>query len=98
MESEGEHLSITTEHPALPGHFPGQPIVPGVVILDLLVEEWRKRRPDTPLRGLRKMKFVAMLAPAQEFSVSWSEIRDGKVAFTVESGGKSLAAGQFVLA
>jgi 3-hydroxyacyl-[acyl-carrier-protein] dehydratase len=98
MESEGEHLSVAADHPALPGHFPGQPIVPGVVILDLLVEEWRKRRPDTPLRGLRKMKFVAMLAPAQEFSVSWSEIRDGKVAFTVESGGKSLAAGQFVLA
>jgi 3-hydroxyacyl-[acyl-carrier-protein] dehydratase len=98
MESEGEHLSIAADHPALPGHFPGQPIVPGVVILDLLVEEWRRRRPDAPLRGLRKMKFVAMLAPGQEFSVSWGEIRDGKVAVTAQFGGKPLATGQFVLA
>jgi 3-hydroxyacyl-[acyl-carrier-protein] dehydratase len=98
MESESEHLSVAADHPALPGHFPGRPIVPGVVILDLLVEEWRRRRPDAPVRGLRKMKFVAMLAPDQEFSVGWGEIRDGKVTFTVESGGKSLAAGQFVLA
>ncbi len=98
MESEGKPLSVPVEHPALPGHFPGQPIVPGVVILDLLVEEWRKRRPDAPLRGLRKMKFISMLAPGQEFAVSWGEVRDGKVTFTAESGGKSLATGQFVLA
>jgi 3-hydroxymyristoyl/3-hydroxydecanoyl-(acyl carrier protein) dehydratase len=98
MESEGAHLSVPAGHPALPGHFPGRPIVPGVVILDLLAEDWRRRRPDAPLRGLRKMKFVAMLAPAQEFSVSWSEVRDGKVSFTAQSGGKPLATGQFVLA
>ena len=25
---------VAADHPALPGHFPGRPIVPGVVILD----------------------------------------------------------------
>ena len=25
---------IESDHPALPGHFPGRPVVPGVVVLD----------------------------------------------------------------
>lgn len=27
-------LQFSPDHPALPGHFPGRPIVPGVVLLD----------------------------------------------------------------
>ena len=27
-------LTIDSEHPSLPGHFPGDPIVPGAILLD----------------------------------------------------------------
>jgi 3-hydroxyacyl-[acyl-carrier-protein] dehydratase len=33
MNFEGRR-TISADHPSLPGHFPGTPIVPGVVILD----------------------------------------------------------------
>jgi acyl-coenzyme A synthetase/AMP-(fatty) acid ligase len=32
------HRSIDASHPALPGHFPGDPIVPGAVLLDEIVD------------------------------------------------------------
>jgi 3-hydroxyacyl-[acyl-carrier-protein] dehydratase len=30
--------TVPHDHPALPGHFPGQPIVPGVVVLSQVLE------------------------------------------------------------
>ncbi|MEX0693202.1 MAG: AMP-binding protein [Rhodospirillales bacterium] len=34
LEHPGQHFTISPDHPALAGHFPGNPIVPGVVALD----------------------------------------------------------------
>ena len=31
-------LTIPKRHPALSGHFPGHPIVPGVLVLDEVIE------------------------------------------------------------
>jgi 3-hydroxymyristoyl/3-hydroxydecanoyl-(acyl carrier protein) dehydratase len=36
-------LTIPSDHPALPGHFPGHPIVPGVVVLDEVIETLKRR-------------------------------------------------------
>jgi acyl-coenzyme A synthetase/AMP-(fatty) acid ligase len=52
-------FSISAEHPALPGHFPGNPIVPGVVTLDHVLDLIDTQMPctllsvrfHTPLKG-----------------------------------------------
>jgi 3-hydroxyacyl-[acyl-carrier-protein] dehydratase len=61
--------AIRADHPSLAGHFPGAPIVPGVVILDEVaaaLAEWRK---DCQLTGIRAVKFVLPLKPEQPFTI-----------------------------
>lgn len=60
-----EHtVRIASGHPALPGHFPGQPLVPGVILLEqvaLALRAWRGQR----LGRVLEAKFVAPLLPEQ---------------------------------
>jgi 3-hydroxyacyl-[acyl-carrier-protein] dehydratase len=64
--------TIGTDHPSLPGHFPGAPIVPGVVILDevcAVVSEWRRER---EISAIYLVKFLAPLKPEQQFTICLS--------------------------
>lgn len=57
-------FSIPEDHPALPGHFPGHPVVPGVVLLDRVAEallRWRGAR----IVGMPQVKFMRPLLPGQ---------------------------------
>jgi 3-hydroxyacyl-[acyl-carrier-protein] dehydratase len=57
-------LCIDAGHPALPGHFPGDPLVPGVIMLErvaLAMRAWRGQR----LARVLEAKFMAPLLPAQ---------------------------------
>ena len=52
-------------HPCLPGHFPGRPLVPGVVILDHVIEAIETAYGALgPLR-LPQVKFASPLLPGQ---------------------------------
>src|SRR5438067_3373472 len=61
--------AIRTDHPSLAGHFPGNPIVPGVVILEEVaaaLSEWRK---ESRLTEIRAAKFISALKPGQPFTI-----------------------------
>jgi len=77
-----KRLSIPPSHPALPGHFPGDPIVPGVVLLDEVLSALPGRM-DIPWA-----KFHAPLRPAEEFVIRIAQNR-----FSVHRGDTLIASG-----
>ena len=76
------HCLVATNHPALPGHFPGDPLVPGVIILDQVTQAIGARFPQIALGTLRNARFYAPLKPGETFSVQ-ALLRDEQVRFEV---------------
>lgn len=58
-------FSIAPAHPCLPGHFPGQPIVPGVVVLQRVIEAIEASHGPLPPLRLPQVKFLQPLLPGQ---------------------------------
>jgi len=69
MPAVAMNFSVAPDHPSLPGHFPGHPVVPGVVVLErVLAEIERVHGPLGPLR-LPQVKFVQPLLPDERADI-----------------------------
>ena len=71
MNFEGRR-AISADHPSLPGHFPGTPIVPGMVILDEILAALTEWRGGSHVTAIRAVKFLAPLKPQQPFTICLS--------------------------
>lgn len=89
---------IAADHPAIAGHFPGDPLVPGVLILEEVYEVAAATFGSARLAGVRQIKFLAPLRPGEEFQVVLRAERGGSIAFTCVRGKQTLAQGQLLLA
>ena len=91
-------LIVDADHPAFDGHFPGQPVLPGVALLAEVIESAL----DEPVlaRGLGTAprlvvcKFFVPVAPGASLTITWratSKTLDWRVA----DGTREVASGQF---
>lgn len=90
-------FTIDASHPCLPGHFPGQPVVPGVVILEQVVAAITATQGDLPPLRLPQVKFLQPLLPGQQAQVVFEAVEGAsglRWRFRVEHAGQRVASGE----
>jgi 3-hydroxymyristoyl/3-hydroxydecanoyl-(acyl carrier protein) dehydratase len=97
MSFEFEHeTSFSADHPSFAGHFPANPVVAGVLILDQVRMALQQWRPDVLIVALPQVKFAAPLLPQQRMVIRLDEQND-KCRFRCERDGELLAHGELRL-
>lgn len=56
---------VAADHPSLPGHFPGRPIVPGAVLLDRVYAAIEAAHGPLGATRLPQVKFLQPLLPGE---------------------------------
>jgi len=89
-----QRTSISPKHPTLPGHFPGHPIVPGVVLLELV--ETLLAQNGYGVKACPQVKFLARVAPGEPLEIK-IDLGDAPIArFAIDAAGRSAVVGHFV--
>ncbi|MDZ4141354.1 MAG: hypothetical protein U1C48_05050 [Methylotenera sp.] len=87
-------LKIPANHPAFAGHFPGTPIVPGVVLLD---EAIHAIITDTGLAAtawqISSVKFLSPLKPGEIVTIEHEQLANGSIKFEVLKDSRQVVTG-----
>ena len=99
-------LFIAPDHPAFAGHFPGTPIVPGVVLLDAVIHALlppgRPRASGdgadtTPVCHISAAKFLSPVGPGETLTLVLTPGASDSTRFDIASGHRKVATGTLVL-
>jgi 3-hydroxyacyl-[acyl-carrier-protein] dehydratase len=80
-------VQFNRSHKIFEGHFPGQPVVPGVCMMQMIKEIMEKiRRRKLQLTSASNMKFLSLIDPNQfaevNTMISWVDAEQGSIAIT----------------
>jgi 3-hydroxymyristoyl/3-hydroxydecanoyl-(acyl carrier protein) dehydratase len=87
---------VTPDHSSLVGHFPGNPVVPGTLILDRVCQAIETHFPKYTLREVRKVKFLKPLQVGHPFTIKLRKVSLG-VDFLCDQDKNLIAAGNLTL-
>ena len=87
-------VTIGADHPSLAGHFPGHPVVPGVVMLGEIMHAIREMaKVNIEFVGVPSVKFMSPLNPGEPLTIRLEQQGDDATEFTCSAGSRLIASG-----
>jgi len=87
-------ICVLAGHPSLAGHFPGNPVVPGVVLLSKVLEEIQQTDLTGPrVTKMSGVKFLAYVRPGEIVRLRFMPIRPSAVRFEGHRGSDLVISG-----
>ncbi len=86
-------FSVPPDHPCLPGHMPGAPIVPGALLLDRAMDLIAALGLASIPKGPIGVKFPGAVAPGDEVDLHCDMSRVGMIVFEGRVGARLVLSG-----
>lgn len=87
-------LAIDAAHPAFDGHFPGAPVLPGVILLDEAIRAVELAQGGAPrCWRISSVKFPQAVQPGEPLVLEQEPLASGAIRFTISSAGQRVADG-----
>jgi 3-hydroxyacyl-[acyl-carrier-protein] dehydratase len=90
-------LHIPADHPAFAGHFPGRPIVPGVVLLDEAIQAIAADTGHTGGWNIASVKFLHPLGPDAHVVIQHETLTSGAIRFDIVQGERIIVTGSLTV-
>ncbi len=92
------YYTIPLDHPTFAGHFPGSPILPGVVLLDLALQAITDAS-NIVLNQctLNTVKFIHPAQPGDRLTITHKRTDSGTVHFDISTASHQIASGSVTL-
>lgn len=72
---------VPEDHPSLVDHFPGRPLAPGALLLDIVVAAYQARFPERRVTEITKAKFLKPAPPGIVFTLTVTKETSGLAIF-----------------
>ena len=92
------YWTVPVDHPAFAGHFPGTPILPGVVLLDTVIHSIAAATGIAlDLCEISSVKFLSPVSPGNELVIHHTILANGTIRFDIEEGMRKIASGSILM-
>lgn len=83
MSAEAVEFAVPREHPCFAGHFPGDPLVPGALLLTWCLAQLRQSQPQLTIAGVRLFKFLHPVRPGDRLRLELGALSDTRLPLTL---------------